>query len=40
MTQEDFEKRFRRAKRWIRIGGIIVALIMATLVILKYNDVI
>ena len=40
MSQEEFEKRFKRAKMWIRIGAVVVGVAMITLAVLKYYYVI
>ena len=39
MSQEEFEKRFKRAKFWIRFGAVVVGVAMITLAVLKYNGV-
>ena len=40
MSQEEFEKRFKRAKFWIRFGAVVVGVTMITLAVLKYYYVI
>ena len=40
MSQEEFEKRFKRAKFWIRFGAVVVGVAMITLAVLKYYYVI